>query len=158
MTNKTKNDLSADVRAKVAVILQRRLVESIDLQLQSKQAHWNVKGPHFVSLHQLFDEVAGQAGGYTDELAERLVQLGGTPEGGAAVVAATSGLPVISSTVRDGLAHVEALANVSAEFGKRIRQSIDEASALGDADTADLFTEISRGLDKSLWMLEAHQG
>ena len=158
MINKTKNDLSTEVREKIAAILQQRLVESIDFQLQSKQSHWNVKGPQFVSLHKLFDEVTEQAGEYTDELAERIVQLGGTPAGGAAVVAANSGLPVIPATVRDGMAHVEALSSLSAEFGKRIRKSIDDASALGDADTADLFTEISRELDKSLWMLEAHLG
>ena len=158
MLNTTKNDLVVETREKVAAILQQRLVESIDLQLQSKQSHWNVKGPQFVSLHKLFDEITEQASGYTDELAERLVQLGGVAEGGAAVVAAKSGLPVIPASVRDGLAHVEALVKLSAEFGKRIRKSIDEAGALGDADTADLFTEISRGLDKSLWMLEAHLG
>ena len=158
MLSKTKNDLSLDIREKLTAILQQRLVESIDFQLQSKQSHWNVKGPQFISLHKLFDEVTEQAGEYTDELAERLVQLGGTAEGGAALVASKSGLPVISLTVRDGMAHAEALATVSAEFGKRIRKSIDEAAALGDAGTADLFTEISRGLDKSLWMLEAHLG
>ena len=158
MITKTRNDLGADVRQKTAAILQQRLLESIDLQLQSKQSHWNVKGPQFASLHRLFDEVTAQAGEYSDELAERMVQLGGVAEGGAALVAAKSGLPAIPSTVRDGLEHVEALANLAAEFGKRIRKSIDEASALGDADTTDLFTEISRGLDKTLWMLEAHLG
>jgi len=158
MMNTTKNDMNAEARAKIAAILQQRLLESIDLQLQSKQSHWNVKGPQFVSLHKLFDEITEQAGGYTDELAERIVQLGGTAQGGAALVAAQAGLPVIPATLRDGIAHVAALADVSAEFGKRIRKSIDEAAALGDADTADLFTEISRGLDKSLWMLEAHLG
>ena len=156
MINKTKNDIAPEARFKTTAILQQRLLESIDLQLQSKQSHWNVKGPQFVSLHKLFDEINGQAAEYTDELAERIVQLGGTAEGAAALVAAKSGLPVIPASVRDGMAHVEALVNLSAEFGARIRKSIDEVAALGDADTADLFTEISRGLDKSLWMLEAH--
>ncbi len=156
MINKTKNDIAPEARFKITAILQQRLLESIDLQLQSKQSHWNVKGPQFVSLHKLFDEITGQAAEYADELAERIVQLGGTAEGAAALIAAKSGLPVIPASVRDGMAHVEALVNLSAEFGARIRKSIDEVAALGDADTADLFTEISRGLDKSLWMLEAH--
>lgn len=154
--HKTKNDLPESVRTKSISLLAPSLAECLDLQTQAKQAHWNVKGPHFMQLHELFDKVSADLLEYVDELAERIVQLGGTAEGTVRVAAAKSGLPEYPLSITDGKSHVEALSNAVAAFSKRIRSGIDVAGQAGDADTADLFTEISRGLDKWIWFLEAH--
>jgi starvation-inducible DNA-binding protein len=151
----TKNDLSKDVRNAVIDILDARLADAVDLQTQMKQAHWNVKGPTFIALHELFDKVNEDVEDYVDDLAERVVQLGGVAHGTARQASARSTLPEYPA-VRDGHQHVEAVSTVLAAFGKSVRTAIDRADGLGDKDTADLFTEISRGVDKWLWFIEAH--
>jgi starvation-inducible DNA-binding protein len=152
----TRNDLAESIRAAMVQLLNRRLADAIDLQLQSKQAHWNVRGPHFYSLHKLFDEVVEQAAEFGDEIAERVAALGGVAEGTLGAVAPRTSLPAYSLSIRDGRDHVEALSNALAAFGKQVRAGIDEADAAGDADTADLFTQVSRETDKLLWFVEAH--
>ncbi len=154
--NPTKNDIPQELRAKVVEILNARLVEAIDFQAQAKQAHWNVKGPHFHSLHLLFDQVAEAAEEAVDEIAERSVELGGTPNGTLKYVASKTPLPDYPLDITSGLQHVQALSKSAAAFGKSLRKAIDEATEFRDADTADLFTSISREADKYLWMLEAH--
>jgi starvation-inducible DNA-binding protein len=153
---KTKNDLSEGIRAKVIELLNARLADAIDLQTQTKQAHWNVKGPHFIGLHELFDKVNEAVEEYVDDIAERAVQLGGVAEGTARIAAKRSTLSEYPSNISDGRSHVDALSSALAAFGKVARKSITEANDLGDLDTADLFTEISRGIDKWLWFVEAH--
>ncbi len=152
----TENDLPKDARVELIGILNQRLADSIDLQLQLKQAHWNVKGPHFIGLHELFDQIDEAVEGYVDLIAERIVQLGGIAEGTARVAAARSRLEEYPLDIADGHAHVEAVAKALSTFGHEARKTIDEAEELGDADTADIFTEISRGIDKWLWFVEAH--
>ncbi len=152
----TENDLPKDARVELIGLLNQRLADSIDLQLQLKQAHWNVKGPHFIGLHELFDQIDEAVEGYVDLIAERIVQLGGIAEGTARVAAARSRLEEYPLDIADGHAHVEAVAKALSTFGHEARKTIDEAEELGDADTADIFTEISRGLDKWLWFVEAH--
>jgi starvation-inducible DNA-binding protein len=154
---KTKNDLSEGARAKAIELLNARLADAIDLQTQTKQAHWNVKGPNFIALHELFDKINEDVEDYVDDLAERAVQLGGVAEGTARMAAKRSMLAEYPANAVDGCAHVEALSSVLAAFGKSVRRAIDSANELGDLDTADLFTEISRGIDKWLWFVEAHQ-
>ena len=151
----TKNDLPEGVRVKVVQLLNERLADCIDLQTQTKQAHWNVKGPHFIALHELFDQVNAAVEDYVDEIAERAVQLGGVAEGTARIVARRSTLAEYPPAV-DGRSHVEALSSALAAFGQSARKAIDEADKLGDRDTADIFTEVSRGIDKWLWFVEAH--
>src|SRR5450755_2344221 len=141
----TRNDLPARSRAKVIDSLNARLADAIDLGAQAKHAHWNVKGPNFIALHELFDK-----------LAERITALGGTAYGTIAAAARASSLAPYPENVVEGLQHVDALAAALAQFGKKIRKGIDEAGKQGDADTADLYTQISREADKSLWFLEAH--
>jgi starvation-inducible DNA-binding protein len=153
---KTKNDLPQQARAQVVELCNARLADAIDLQTQCKQAHWNVKGPDFISLHELFDEVNEAVEEYIDLLGERAVQLGGTAEGTARTVAKRSALPEYSAKGPAGPEHVEALASALAAFGKLVRTAIDRSNELNDADTADIFTEISRGTDKWLWFVEAH--
>ena len=152
----TKNDLAKGKREKVIEHLNARLADAIDLKTQAKQAHWNVKGPHFIGLHELFDQVATAVELHVDKIAERVTALGGTAMGTARVVASKSSLPEYPLEIVDGTAHVDALSSAMADFGKRIRKNIDDTDALGDKDTADLFTEVSREIDKLLWFVEAH--
>ena len=155
---KTKNDISEKTRMATVAILNARLADAIDLMHQAKQAHWNVKGSNFIALHKLFDEIVDAAEEYMDLLAERVVQLGGTAEGTIQMAAQRSALkeyPLQMSAERD---HVAALSSALAAFGKSVRQAIDQSDELGDRDTADIFTEISRGTDKYLWFVEAHLG
>jgi starvation-inducible DNA-binding protein len=153
---KTKNDLPEQARAKLVELCNARLADAIDLQTQCKQAHWNVKGPHFIALHELFDKVNEDVEEYVDLIAERAIQLGGAVEGTARSVAKRSGLPEYAGKGGDGSVHVDALSSALAAFGKVARQAIDKSNELGDADSADIFTEISRGTDKWLWFVEAH--
>jgi len=152
----TSNDLPKDVRGQVVELLNQRLADAIDLETQTKQAHWNVKGAQFIALHKLFDEIYLAVEEYVDLLAERVVQLGGIAEGTVRVVAERSELTDYPRRIADGPDHVEALAGALAEFGTRIRRAIDETDELGDRDSADICTEISRGIDKWLWFVEAH--
>jgi starvation-inducible DNA-binding protein len=151
----TRNDLPESARSGLIELLDARLADAADLQTQMKQAHWNVKGPNFIALHELFDKVNEDVEGYVDDLAERVVQLGGVAHGTARQIAARSTLPEYSNA-RDGVQHVEAVSTALAAFGKSVRKAIDDSDHLGDRDTADLFTEISRGVDKWLWFVEAH--
>jgi starvation-inducible DNA-binding protein len=153
----TKNDLPEETRARLIGLLNARLADCIDLQTQCKQAHWNVKGPSFIALHKLFDDINTDVQEYVDLLAERVVQLGGFAEGTARCAAERSTLSEYPADIFDGEEHVEALSSVLAAFGKVCREGIEQSDGLGDADTADILTEISRGIDKWLWFVEAHQ-
>ena len=152
----TRNTLDAAKRGKSVVLLGSALIHALDLERQAKQAHWNVRGPNFKALHELFDEIAQQAEDLSDLLAERMVALGGTPDGRVSTVAQRSTLAAHPLEAQDGAAHIEALAGAIAAFGTLARAAIDDAAGWGDADTADVFTELSRDLDKSLWLVEAH--
>jgi starvation-inducible DNA-binding protein len=152
----TKNDLPEPIRPQLIVLLNQLLADAVDLQSQAKAAHWNVKGANFIALHKLFDEVYASVAEYVDLLAERAVQLGGVAEGTARIVARRSDLEEYPVGIADGRQHVEALSSALAAFGSGVRRAIDEAGGLGDQGTADLFTEISRGIDKWLWFVEAH--
>ena len=152
----TENDISLSRRTEINALLNQRLASAVDLQLQMKQAHWNVKGPSFIALHELFDKVSEAVEDYVDLIAERIVQLGGIAEGTVRSSVARSRLAEYPLTVADGMAHVEAVARAISTFGQEVRGTIEEAGALDDADTADLMTEVSRGLDKWLWFVEAH--
>lgn len=152
----TKNDLSKGTREKIVELLNANLANGIHLALQAKQAHWNVKGPSFIALHELFDKVRDEADEWVDLLAERAVMLGGIADGTLETVSKKTGLPGYNTKLAEGRAHVEALSDSLSAFGKTIREAIDTSAQAGDADTADLFTEISRGTDKMLWFIEAH--
>jgi len=138
------------------VLLNQRLADVLDLGLQAKQAHWNVKGPNFIGLHELFDKVAEELEDLTDEIAERAVELGGVAHGTIQIVSKSSELPAYPLDITSGKEHVAALSSALATFGAATRVAIDTATKGGDADTADLFTGVSRGVDKLLWMVEAH--
>jgi starvation-inducible DNA-binding protein len=154
--HKTKIDLSEGTRGKLIGLLNERLADVLDLKLQAKQAHWNVRGPNFISLHEVFDQVAESADEHADLIAERVGQLAGVAEGTVQVVVKKSNLAAYPLTISSGRDHVDALSNALAAFAKVARKAIDQSDELGDKDTADLFTQISRETDKNLWFVEAH--
>src|SRR5262245_28386132 len=154
--HRTKNDIKESTRTAIVALLDARLADCLDLKSQAKQAHWNVKGPSFIALHELFDKVAEAADEAADLTAERIAQLGGTAHGTVRVAAARSTLPEYPLEIADGMEHVAALSTALAAAAKTIRQDIDRAAELDDADTADILTEVSRSLDKYLWFVEAH--
>jgi len=152
----TKNDLPSKVRSKVVGILGDRLADATDMMLASKQAHWNVKGRTFFQLHELFDKINESAEEWVDLIAERIVQLGGTADGTVQATAKRTSMAPYPLEITRGEDHVEAMSNALASFGKKVRSAIDKTGKAGDADTADIFTEISRDVDKYLWFVEAH--
>ncbi len=152
----TKNDLPEKTRNPIQDLLHARLADAIDLATQIKQAHWTVKGPHFYSLHKMFDDIHEDVQEYVDDIAERAIQLGGQTAGTARAVAKATSLPEYPLTASTGKDHVAAVSTALAAFGKNVRAAIDQADELKDRDTADLFTGVSRGVDKWLWMVEAH--
>lgn len=152
----THNDLSLSIRSRMIELLNARLADAADLRSQLKVAHWNVKGAQFIALHKLFDDIAADVDEYVDLVAERAVQLGGIADGTARQVAERSSLDEYSAT-GGGQEHVHAVADALASFGQRAREAIEMAAAASDQDTSDIFTEISRGTDKWLWMVEAHR-
>ncbi len=152
----THNDLPLSIRSQMVELLNARLADAVDLRTQLKVAHWNVKGAQFIALHKLFDEIAEDADEYVDLIAERAVQLGGIADGTARQVAERSSLDEYSAT-GGGQEHVHAVADALASFGRLAREGIEIAAGAKDQDTADIFTEISRGTDKWLWMVEAHR-
>src|SRR6202789_972241 len=153
---KTKIDLSEKTRRNVIVILNERLSDAIDLQSQVKQAHWNVKGPHFIALPELFAKISAAMLEQIYKIAVRIASLGGTAEGTVAVAARRSKLKNYPLSITSGKDHLFYLSTQLSVYGKIVRAAIDETDELGDKDTADLLTAISREIDKYLWFVEAH--
>jgi starvation-inducible DNA-binding protein len=143
-------------RQALVALLNARLADSTDLRSQVKWAHWNVKGLHFIQLHELFDSVAGHLEEQTDTLAERITALGGVANGTVREAAAKSGLKEADLTATDGPSMLKFLVHNVAHHANALREAVQESTDLGDAITADLFTQLTRELDKDLWFLEAH--
>jgi starvation-inducible DNA-binding protein len=156
MTFTSRIDLAEHVRKAACALLQARLSDALDLEAQAKQAHWNVKGPHFLQLHQLFDSLHGVAEEFVDTIAERITALGHVADGRVTTTATATTLYGYPLEAVGGEAHLMALSASLAAFGKAVRADIDAANSAGDADAADLLTQISRETDKQLWLLEAH--
>ena len=154
----TRLDIAGRLRDSMITLLNQQLADSADLYSQVKQAHWNVKGPHFIALHELFDKLAEDLEGPVDDIAERVTSLGGVARGTARMAARESRLAELPGDNFDGLKVVATLADRYAALAASTRKAIDAAGKAGDADTSDLFTGVSRGLDKALWFLEAHLG
>lgn len=154
--HKTRIDLDSETREQLVALLNQQLADTFDLYSQTKQAHWNVKGPQFFQLHELFDKLAADLLPNIDDMAERATTLGGTALGTAKMSAKSSRLADYPAAVVGGQESLETLIDRFATLAASTREAIDTSDQLGDADTADLFTGISRGLDKSLWFLEAH--
>ncbi|MBS0557939.1 MAG: DNA starvation/stationary phase protection protein Dps [Proteobacteria bacterium] len=149
-------DIAPKLRASMIALLNQQLADTLDLSTQIKQAHWNVQGPHFIALHELFDKLAEDIEDPVDDIAERITSLGGVARGTARMASKTSRLAEFPDGHLDGLKAVAALADRYAALAKSTRAAIETSGKQGDADTSDLFTGISRALDKALWFLEAH--
>ena len=154
----TRNDVPDNAKQVSINVLQGCLVDSVDLYNATRHAHWNVKGPHFGELHRLFEEFYTALQTSSDDLAERIVQLGGTANGTTQVLAGQTRLEPYPTDLYAGMDHVRALSDRYAAVAKTLREGIDQTDEAGDADTADLLTEQSRATDKMLWMLEADLG
>ncbi len=154
----TRNTLPQAIRAKSIALLNRHLSAAIDLHGQLKQAHWNLRGPAFIAIHELFDKIADAAEGYSDKIAERAAQLGGAAKGTVQTAAQRSFLSPYKLGVAGEKEHLAAVDGALASFGDSVRKAIEESAEFGDADTADLFTEVSRGVDYQLWLVESHLG
>lgn len=154
--HKTRIDLDSETREQLVALLNQQLADTFDLYSQTKQAHWNVKGAQFFQLHELFDKLATDLLPLVDDIAERATTLGGTAMGTSKMAAISSRLEDYPASVFGGKESLEALIDRYATLAASTREAIDTADNLGDMDTADLFTGISRTVDKSLWFLEAH--
>jgi starvation-inducible DNA-binding protein len=151
----TLNDLSEETRLKVVELLNQSLADGIDLQLQIKQAHWNVKGADFIGVHELLDKIGDDLREDIDEIAERVAQLGGVAEGTVQRVKVRTHLPEYPLDIHKSHDHLKAVATALANFGRHLRKSIKDSDELGDDDTADLYTQVSREVDKNLWFIES---
>lgn len=154
--HKTRNTLAHDVRTQSVELLNLHLAAAIDLHAQAKQAHWNVRGPGFMAAHTLFDTVSEEVERFSDMLAERVGGLGGTAGGTIQVATRQSFLIQYPLGIADEAQHLFALAGALAAFGGSVVEAIETTSAIGEPTTADLFTEISRGVDQQLWFVESH--
>ena len=153
----TRIDIAEPSREKLIELLNARLADTFDLYSQVKQAHWNVKGSDFIQLHELYDTIAADVIEYVDVVAERATALGGLALGTARMAAAASTLEEYPPDAVAGSETVAIVADRLAVYGALVRAGIDQAADLGDQDTADMFTEISRTIDKYLWFVEAHE-
>ena len=154
--NKTRNTLHETIRAQSVELLKQHLAAAIDLHAQTKQAHWNVRGPNFIAIHELFNRVSEQVETYSDMLAERAGGLGGVAQDTIQVATKNSFLVPYDLGLADESQHVFAVAGSLAAFGQSVREASVTAAKFGDADTSDLFTEMSRGIDQQLWFVESH--
>jgi len=154
--HRTRNDLPSNAKSVAIDLLNRRLADTIDLALATKQAHWNLKGPQFIAIHEMLDALRSDLDRSTDTMAERAVQLGGTALGSLQAVGKATTLSPYPLDIYAGRDHLEALIERYGKVANAVRKAIDEVSEAGDMTTADVFTEVSRGLDKALWFLEAH--
>jgi starvation-inducible DNA-binding protein len=152
----TRISLDSNAKSTAVALLNARLADGIDLALAVKQAHWNLKGREFIAVHEFLDGLRDAVDEYTDTIAERARSLGGTPLGTVQAVAEKTALPPYPTHIHAIDEHLKALADRVAAVTNTVRKNIDEAAEAGDANTADVFTEVSRGLDKWLWLIESH--
>jgi starvation-inducible DNA-binding protein len=148
--------LPEDVRQNVINLFQDRLSDGLDLLLQTKQAHWNVKGTEFIALHKLFDRIHKELREQVDTIAERIVQLGGVAHGTSKVISKNSSLPEYPLTIFDWQDHVEFLSNSMGTYCSLIRKGIEQVSDWNDPVSEDILIQTSRSLDKNLWFVESH--
>ncbi len=154
--HKTHNTLPEEIRIQSVELLNLNLAAAIDLHAQMKQAHWNVRGPGFIAIHELFDRVSSEVEDFSDLIAERAAGLGGSANGTIQTAVKHSYLIPYPLGIADELKHLFAVSGALAAFGGSIQEAIEKSAAIDDATTADLFTEISRGVDQQLWFVESH--
>lgn len=154
--HQTHNTLPEEIRLQSVELLNLNLAAAIDLHAQMKQAHWNVRGPGFIAIHELFDRVSSEVEDFSDLIAERAAGLGGSANGTIQTAVKHSYLIPYPLGIADELKHLFAVSGALAAFGGSIHEAIEKSTAIEDVTTADLFTEISRGVDQQLWFVESH--
>ncbi len=154
--HQTSNDTKSNAKAASMECLQARLADGIDLALVTKQAHWNLKGPQFIGVHTMLDGFRTEQDEWNDMMAERITQLGGTARGTVQEVNRETKLPTYPTDIYRVNDHIHALIERYSMFANAVRKNIDDTDDAGDVGTSDLLTEVSRGIDKQLWFLEAH--
>lgn len=152
----TSIGLKPEIRQKMIPMLNQHLADLFDLMSQTKQAHWNVKGPHFHALHLLFDTFAEGLESYVDTVAERITAMGGYANGTARMAAGHSRIKEFPTDILAGKDMLKALVERYAAVGNGVREGIDTSDKAGDAATSDMLIDIQRDLDQWLWFLEAH--
>ena len=148
--------LKSNTKTAMIDLLNARLADAIDLALVTKQAHWNLKGPTFIAVHELLDQLRGDVDEHVDIIAERVAQLDGVALGTVQTVGTATQLAPYPTDIRKVEDHVSALVDRYAALSASTREAIDTADEAGDAGTADIFTAFSRVLDKDLWFLKSH--
>ena len=154
--NPTLNSLEIQYRRQLANIFNFLLAQCLDLQLQAKQAHWNVKGPNFIAVHEFFDNVPQDVEDTVDLIAERVAQLGGTAMGTIQDVCKTSELPAYPTNITSSKDHLSHLSKAMAQVGKKLKEAIPQVTKLGDDAGVDILIQSCRAFDKSLWFVESH--
>ncbi|MBX3390317.1 MAG: DNA starvation/stationary phase protection protein Dps [Phycisphaeraceae bacterium] len=153
---KTHNTLPKKIKADSIEVLQARLSDTLDAWSHTKQAHWNVRGPGFIAIHELFDKVADAIAESADAIAERLATLGGSPSGCSRDVAKNTSLKPYPHGIASEKKHVDALCASLSTLATSWREAIDHCDKSGDAVTTDLFTRLTGDLDKYIWLIESH--
>jgi starvation-inducible DNA-binding protein len=148
--------LKSNTKTAMIGLCNARLADAIDLSLAVKQAHWNLKGPTFIAVHELLDMLRDHLDTNADTVAERVAQLDGVALGTSQTVSDKSELPAYPTDIGKVADHVGALVERYGALSKSVREAIDTADDAGDAGTADIFTAFSRDLDKDLWFLKSH--
>ena len=149
-------DLKANAKSAVIDVLNARLADAIDLALITKQAHWNLKGPNFIAVHEMLDPMRAAIDNHVDIIAERIAQLDGIALGTSQVVAKATKLAAYPTDIRESTEHLAALAERYAALANQVREDIDTTDEAGDADAADILSAFSRELDKNLWFIKSH--
>jgi len=145
-----------EIRLDVITMLNQTLACTVDLRSQVRQACWNIKGKDFSLLHPIFATMLNELGTYTDMVAERITVLGGVVMGTVRMAAQQSKLPEYPDAVMEGDGHVLALIERFGYYAVNLREDIALAADVEDAGSAAVYTDLSRGVDKQLWVLDAH--
>lgn len=152
----SKNPLKANLRKSMVELLQKHLATAVDLSYQCKQAHWNVKGMNFIAVHKLFDQLHEETETYVDKIAERLTAMGGQAQGTVQASAKNTLLEPYPLDLVESENHLRRLSDSFALWSAAVEKGIEESEEAGDPLTADLLTEVGRGVDISIYFLESH--
>ncbi|PYG01584.1 starvation-inducible DNA-binding protein [Georgenia satyanarayanai] len=149
--------MAAKPTEKVLTSLQETLVDLIDLSLQAKQAHWNIYGSHFRSVHLQLDEVTAEVRLASDDVAERLVAIGGEPDGRASTVASSTRVESLSGGRLPDDKVIRQFEERLQSVADRIKSTLDDVEE-SDPLSHDLLVTVATGLEKQAWMFRAASG
>ncbi|UWQ22739.1 DNA starvation/stationary phase protection protein Dps [Jannaschia sp. W003] len=149
--------LESQTQSQMIDLLNARLADSVDLTLAVKQAHWNLRGSGYIGVHELLDQVADRLREQSDLMAERVAIMGGYAAGTTQEAAKNTSLAPYPVELTDIQDHIEELVQRFKHHGRNLREAIESAGEAGDDDVEDLFTEVSREVDKDAWFIGANR-